>query len=84
MNYKEIIKGDLFKAVDNQLAKNDPPETMITFLRLKKDGFSEIDCKQMIAQCIVIEMFGTIKDQQPFNHERFVQNLNKLPNDPFD
>ena len=70
------------EAVENQLRDNKPPETRITFDRLKREGISELDAKKYIAQAIASETFWIMKKNQPYNLQRFIKNLNRLPADP--
>jgi hypothetical protein len=70
------------EAVENQLRDNDPPETRVTFDRLQKEGFSELDAKKLIGQVIASETFWIVKKNETFNLKRFVNNLNRLPKEP--
>ncbi len=67
--------------VENQLRDNDPPESRITFERLLREGFSELDAKKLIAKVIATETFWIIKKSEAFNRKRLVNNLNRLPKD---
>lgn len=64
------------------MRNNDPPETTLTFARLKKEGFNDFEVKQLIGQCIACELSAIFKTRQPFNEKRYVKNLNRLPNKP--
>lgn len=68
--------------VDNQLSKNDPPETQQTYRRLLKEGHSEHDAKLLIASVVAAEIFEVVNRQEPFDHGRFVQALDRLPEIP--
>jgi hypothetical protein len=70
------------EAVDNQLRDNNPPETRITFNRLQREGFSEVDAKKLIGQAIASESFWIIKKNEAFNLKRFIKSLNRLPVPP--
>ncbi|HEX9788893.1 MAG TPA: hypothetical protein VGB09_12745 [Candidatus Binatia bacterium] len=72
------------KVVDNQLRSNDPPQTQQTFKRLIDAGISEKEAKRLIACVVSAEIFDVLKQQQPFNLERFVKALDKLPAMPWD
>ena len=84
MESNEIVKAEILKVVDEQIKLNDPIETKNTIDRLIEDGHTESDAKILIAQCVSVEIFGAMKNKKPFNRERYVQNLNNLPNPPFD
>ena len=70
------------EVVDNQLRDNDPPETRQTYERLLKEGFSDEEARTLIAQVVTYEIFAVTKEEEPFNHTRFVAWLNKLPQPP--
>lgn len=84
MKKSDKMREQIFGIVKNQMAENDPPETNDAFNRLIKEGYSEFETKQLIAQCIAVEIFNIAKHKQPFDKERYVKNLNNLPKEPFD
>ena len=77
-----VLYAAYMEVVDNQLRDNDPPETRITFNRLKSEGFGGLDAKKLIAQVIVAETFWIMKKKENFNLKRFIKNLNRLPVEP--
>ncbi len=80
----KLFKEIFLQTVDNQLQKNDPPETGETLERLKKEGYEEEDAKLVIAQCVASEMVKVVSSRTPFNKTRFVKCLENLPNPPVD
>lgn len=84
MKVNKVLQQQFFEIVDNQINSNDPPEAKINFERLKKEGFSEYETKQLIGQCIALETFQIIKFGEEFNKERFIKNLNNLPKEPLE
>lgn len=78
----KFLKKQVLEVVKTQIKTNDPPETNQTIDRLKQDGISEDDAKGMVAQCVTVELFDVLKNKKPFNYERFVRNLNNLPDEP--
>ena len=78
------LRDQIFQVIKDQIKSNDPPETKITYDRLIALGYSDFQTKQLIGQCIAVEMFTVIKEQQPFNEARYVKNLTQLPKEPFD
>ncbi|MGA2624767.1 MAG: hypothetical protein ABSF91_12985 [Bacteroidota bacterium] len=79
-----ILKAVYLETVDNQLRDNDPPETRQTLDRLHKEGFSDKDAKVLIASAIAAETYYILKNGEPFNRERFIRNLQRLPDQSFD
>jgi len=78
------LRNEIFKIIENQIEANDPPETLITFKRLKDQGFSDFEVKQLIGQCVAVEIYNVMKFKKPFNKERYIKNLNNLPKEPFE
>ena len=78
------LKAAYLEVVDNQLRDNDPPETRQTLARLKEKGYSEQDAKILIASAVVAETYWILKKSEPFNRDRFLRNLQRLPNQEFD
>ncbi len=79
-----LLRAAYLEAVDKQLQDNDPPETRQTFDRLRSEGYNEQDAKLLIASAIAAESYLVMKTQKPFNRDRFIRNLQKLPDQNFD
>lgn len=79
-----ILKAVYLEVVENQLRENDPPETRQAFERLCSQGFSEKDAKLLIGSVIAAETYEIHKSGKPFDHNRFVRNLQRLPSQDFD
>jgi len=84
MEPNEKIREQIFEIIKNQLKDNNPPETKATYDRLRKQGFDDFQTKELIGQCIAVELFAIIKFGRPFNNERYVKHLIALPKEPFD
>jgi len=72
----------IIEAVENQLSDNNPPETKQTLDRLMASGESRENAMRHIATALVIEIFGALKHNEPYNDERYIKNLNALPKEP--
>lgn len=79
-----ILNEAILEVVENQLRAGNPPETKETFERLLKEGIDEQEAKRLIACVVAGEMFDVMKQQQPYNHDRFVKALNQLPELPWE
>jgi len=79
-----VLNAAIMKVVDNQLRGNDPPQSGQTFKRLMAAGHSEQEAKRLIACVVAAEIFDVLKQQQPFNLERFVKALDNLPALPWE
>ena len=84
MKPNENIRKEIFQVIENQLNANEPPETKITYGRLLSLGYSDFESKQLIGQCIAVELFDVIKNNKPFNESRYIKNLKNLPKEPFE
>ena len=74
----------ILEVVDNQLAANDPPKVKETFARLISLGISKQESKKYIACALSVEIFGAIKNDEEYNPKRYEQNLDNLPEMPWD
>ncbi|MFO7841395.1 MAG: hypothetical protein R6V48_04465 [Fidelibacterota bacterium] len=83
MKVNKHLRDTIFEIVDNQLRNNDPPETKRTYDRLKKDGFDDFTIKQLIGQCIMVEIWEILHENKTFDIERYLHNLSNLPKEPF-
>ena len=84
MKKNNEMREQIFEIINNQLENNDPPETKITFDRLQKQGFDDFQTKQLIGQCLSVELFAVLKGGEMFNSERYIKHLLALPKEPFD
>lgn len=84
MEINEKIREQIFETIKNQLKANDPPETKTTFDRLQKQGFDDFQTRQMIGQCLSVELFDVMKFGKPYNNARYIKNLLALSKEPFD
>ena len=84
MESNEIIREQIFEIIENQIESNTPPETKQTLKRLIDSGYTDQDARILIGQSLAVELFSVLKLQKPFNNDRYVSNLKKLPEEPFD
>ena len=84
MKTNEKIRAHILEIVGNQLEENNPPETQITYDRLISEGFNDIQVRQLIAQCVAVEIFEVMKYGKPYDINRYIKNLKKLPQEPFE
>lgn len=82
MKSNPILKKAILSVVNNQLKDNNPPETKQTYERLLKEGHSESEAKRLIGCAVAAEIFDILKKKEPFNQQRFVAALNRLPKIP--
>ncbi|HSE89252.1 MAG TPA: hypothetical protein VLJ79_23770 [Candidatus Binatia bacterium] len=78
------LQAAIIEVVESQLRNDDPPQTGQTCKRLIEAGHSEIEAKRLIACVVSAEIFDVLKKNEPFNLDRFVRALNKLPTMPWE
>lgn len=83
METNHKLREQIFEIIKNQIRDNDPPETKVTYDKLLKQGFDDFQTRQMIGQCLAIELFDVLKFGKPYNNERYIKNLKALPKEPF-
>jgi len=82
INYE--LQKQIFEIIKNQLELNDPPEVKITFDRLKKLKFNDHQVRQLIGQCIAVELFDILYSGKEYDNDRYIKHLKALPDEPFD
>lgn len=91
---KRIVRADtpegqragetIIEAIENQIRDNDPPETALTLARLMQGGESHNNAMRLIACAMSVEIFEIMKNSRPFDERRYIENLRRLPELPFD
>ncbi len=84
METNEELRKQIFEIVEKQIKNNDPPETNIAFNRLAKMGYSDFETKQLLGQCVAVEIFNILKHGIKFDDKRYINNLKQLPNEPIE
>ncbi|MEJ2466766.1 MAG: hypothetical protein P8045_13850 [Candidatus Thiodiazotropha sp.] len=80
----QIAGEAIVEAVENQLTENTPPETRQTLERLMKSGESRESAIRYIACALSVEIFGALKNNEPYNNQRYLNNLKALPELPWE
>ena len=80
----QIVGEAIVQAIEEQISDNNPPETRITLERLMKAGETRVEAIRLIACALMIEIFRTMKYHEKYNNERYIKNLNNLPQLPDD
>ena len=82
MKVNENLRNTIFEVIDTQIKDNNPVETAITLKRLRDEGYSEFEAKQLIGQAGAVELFYIMEKKVPFNKMRYIRNLTNLPAEP--
>jgi hypothetical protein len=78
------VKAAILEVVHNQLRDNRPPETRKTYQRLLQEGFSDQQARELIGAVVSSEIFEVLKKRQPYDQERFIAALERLPKMPWE
>jgi hypothetical protein len=80
----ENLHDALIQVVENQLRDKSHPEPKQTFDRLIAEGYEVVEAKRLIGCVVTSEIFDVLKKREPFNPERYIQALNRLPKLPWE
>ena len=80
----EKLRVAMLEVVDRQLEDGEPEETGATYKRLLESGHSDIEARRLIAIVVGDETLRVIKEDSPYQAERFARLLRKLPALPWD
>lgn len=80
----EAVKARLFEVIEKQIRDSDPPETAETLTRLLRAGRTRDEAMKLIGAALVSEVYGVMKSQTPYDNARYVANLTRLPEMPWD
>lgn len=83
-NSPEAARTLIFETIENQLRENSPPEVSQALERLLVQGQSREAALKLIGCVLAEEIFSIMKHNKPFDNERYVSNLNRLPILPWD
>ncbi|HMQ61922.1 MAG TPA: DUF1841 family protein [Flavilitoribacter sp.] len=82
MSINEILQAQFMEVVENQLRMDDPAETRLTLERLEQAGYSLQDSKKLISACVATAIAETLRNDEPFDEAKYIENLNRLPDLP--
>jgi hypothetical protein len=82
MKHQQRLKTAIIEVVENQVEANDPPEIKETLDRLVSEGYSSQESKELIGNVVVVEVFEVLKEGKPFDLDRYVAALRRLPEIP--
>lgn len=74
----QILKKNILEIVDNQIKNHDPECTKQTLERLVNLGYQEKKAREMIGAVLIQEMYSILKDNRPFNLQKYAERLNEL------
>ncbi|MFC1827914.1 hypothetical protein ACFLZQ_08335 [Thermodesulfobacteriota bacterium] len=78
------LREAILEVINNQMRDNDPPETKQAFLRLQKEGFSKEETLKLIGCVVASEVFTVLRENRPYDNEKYISALKALPKLPWD
>lgn len=74
----------MYDVIRNQLRDGNPPETKQTLDRLTNQGIPEDEAMRMLAGALANEIYYILRDKRPYDRERYLRLLRRLPKESFD
>ena len=82
METNAVLRATILEVIQNQIDADDPPETARTLQRLIDQGYTEEDSMLYLGRAVSLEIWDTLTNKIPFNEERYIRNLQRLPKEP--
>jgi hypothetical protein len=80
----KVLNAAILEVVENQLLEGNPPETQQTYDRLIKAGYSDKETRDLIGCVVSSEIFEVLKKKEPYDRDRFISALKRLPTLPWE
>ena len=78
------LRKAVLEVIHTQIRENDPPEMKQALERLRDQGFAEEEVIKRIGYIVVSEVFSVLKENRPYDREKYIAALNDLPRLPWD
>ena len=82
MKPNKRLNRAVLEVVDNQIRQLNPPATKETFDRLIREGLDDSEARRLIGCVVASEIFDILKNMEPYDEDRYVNALRKLPELP--
>ena len=76
------LRQAVLDVVDNQIRQLNPPATKETLDRLVREGHAPDEARRLIGNVVASEIFDILKNMEPYDEDRYVRALRKLPDLP--
>lgn len=80
----EVLQAAIFEIIENQIHDDSPREAKQALERLLTEGQNREEAMKLIGCAVAVELFEIMKHQQPFNESRYIENLKRLPQLPWE
>jgi hypothetical protein len=82
MKVNKRLNKAILEVVETQIRQLNPPATKETFDRLIREGHDHDEACRLIGCVVASEIFGILKNMEPYDEDRYVSALRKLPELP--
>jgi hypothetical protein len=82
MKANKGLNKEVLKVVENQIRQSNPPATKETLDRLIREGHDQDEARRLIGCVVASEIFDILKNMEPYDENRYVSALRKLPELP--
>jgi hypothetical protein len=82
MKASDELRQAILDVVDNQIRELNPPATKETLDRLVGEGYDHNEARRLIGNVVASEIFDILKNKEPYDEDRYVQALRRLPELP--
>jgi hypothetical protein len=82
--YNKRLNEAILSVVENQIRDGEPPETRQTYERLVEAGYTDKETRDLIGCVVSSEIFDILEEKKPYDHNRFVSALKRLPIMPWE
>ena len=80
----DLLDGNELKTIiENQLNDGNPLKVKETLMRLMMTGTAREEAIELMACALGLEMETMVSNNEPFNTDRYSDNLDALPNAPW-
>ena len=82
MKENALLNKAVLEVVENQIRELNPPATKETLDRLIREGHDDAEARRLIGCVVASEIFDMLKKMQPYDEDRYVAALRRLPEVP--
>ena len=82
MKTNKRLNKVVLEVVENQIRQLNPPAAKETFDRLIREGYDQDEARRLIGCVVASEIFDILKSMEPYDEDRYVSALRKLPELP--
>ena len=79
-----MLNAAILEVVDNQLRDGNLPEAQQTYDRLMKAGHTDKESRELIGSVVSSEIFDMLKKRKPYDRDRYIAALKRLPTLPWE